>query len=137
MTQEERDLVKRDLLPRIYYGVKVDFAGSSVKGNTLGGYYNYVSDEFYFIEAEMWVDVQYFKPYLRPISSMTKEERKVYDKFIYTKHHDWDGHSHYTEYIEKDDTCDFVRWLISHHFDYNHLIERNLALEAPEGMYNF
>jgi len=26
-------------------------------------------------------------------------------------------------------------WLLSHHFDYRRLIEKGLALEAPEGMY--
>jgi hypothetical protein len=28
-----------------------------------------------------------------------------------------------------------VDWLNSHHFDYSGLIEKGLALEAPEGMY--
>ena len=27
-------------------------------------------------------------------------------------------------------------WLNKHHFDYRGLIEKGLALEAPEGMYN-
>jgi hypothetical protein len=27
-------------------------------------------------------------------------------------------------------------WLNAHHFDYRGLIEKGLALEAPEGMYN-
>jgi hypothetical protein len=29
-----------------------------------------------------------------------------------------------------------VDWLNAHHFDYRGLIEKGLALEAPEGMYN-
>ena len=29
-----------------------------------------------------------------------------------------------------------VDWLNSHHFDYRGLIEKGLALPAPEGMYN-
>lgn len=29
-----------------------------------------------------------------------------------------------------------VDWLNSHHFDYRGLIKKDLALEAPEGMYN-
>ena len=27
-------------------------------------------------------------------------------------------------------------WLNAHHFDYRGLIEKGLAIEAPEGMYN-
>lgn len=29
-----------------------------------------------------------------------------------------------------------IDWLNAHHFDYRGLIEKGLALEAPEGMYN-
>jgi hypothetical protein len=31
--------------------------------------------------------------------------------------------------------ADYVDWLNAHHFDYRGLIEKGLALEAPEGMY--
>jgi hypothetical protein len=30
-----------------------------------------------------------------------------------------------------------IDWFNAHHFDYRGLIERGLALEAPEGMYNY
>ena len=30
----------------------------------------------------------------------------------------------------------FIDWLNANHFDYRGLIEKGLALEAPEGMYN-
>ncbi len=30
----------------------------------------------------------------------------------------------------------FIDWLNKHYFDYNDLISKNLATEAPEGMYN-
>ena len=29
-----------------------------------------------------------------------------------------------------------IDWVNEHHFDYRHLIEKGLALEAPKGMYN-
>ena len=32
-------------------------------------------------------------------------------------------------------TCETFDWLNSHHFDYRGLIEKGLALEAPENMY--
>ena len=40
------------------------------------------------------------------------------------------------------DTCynemyDLFDYLNAHHFDYRGLIEKDLALEVPEGMYNF
>jgi hypothetical protein len=29
-----------------------------------------------------------------------------------------------------------IDWLNAHHFDYRGLIDKGLAIEAPEGMYN-
>ena len=55
------------------------------------------------------------KPYLRPMSSMTEEENSELGELI-------------TIY-------DDVDWMLAHHFDVHNLIEKGLALEAPEGMY--
>ena len=33
------------------------------------------------------------------------------------------------------DTVECIDWLNKHHFDYRGLIEKGLALEAPEGIY--
>ena len=61
-------------------------------------------------------------PYLRPMSSMTKEERKIYMEI---------GSHLCGEIVAKT----MIDWLNEHHFDYRDLIEKGLALEAPEGMY--
>ena len=53
------------------------------------------------------------------MSSMTKEELKEYEN-------------------ARDDWYDDLKtydWLLAHHFDYRGLIEKGLALEAPERMY--
>ena len=61
-----------------------------------------------------------FVPYLRPMSSMTDEEKNYIERyFTYTGYNDWD----------------YVDYLNSHHFDYRGLIEKGLALEAPKEMY--
>ena len=65
------------------------------------------------------------KPYLRPISSMNDEERLVYLNLT----HD------YTNKTYKEPTTEIIDWLNEHHFDYRGLIEKGLALEAPEDMY--
>lgn len=79
------------------------------------------------------------KPYLRPMSSMTEDEIKELSKIL-----------NYEFYIDDDfalaaeddrhrirlDLCEgYIDWLNSHHFDYRELIEKGLALEAPEDMY--
>ena len=60
------------------------------------------------------------KPYLRPMSSMTEEE-----KGEYYNSYDW-------EYFEEGTSFD---WLNENHFDYRGLIKKGLALEAPDNMY--
>ena len=74
------------------------------------------------------------KPYLRPMSSMSEEEKKELKElhFYYT-----DGH------IVNDEDKDFkpiivdevhcfciIDWLNAHHFDYCGLIDKGLAIEA-------
>ena len=81
------------------------------------------------------------KPYLRPISSMTEEEREEWaDKFNLAM----DELSSILDEKEAEDAAPYmfakshftsIDWLLAHHFDYCGLIERGLALEAPEGMY--
>ena len=68
-------------------------------------------------------------PYLRPMSSMTEEERIFYNNA------DLDGEFGYNPYV-KIPAIDIINWLNAHHFDYRGLIEKGLALVAPEGMYN-
>lgn len=101
MTQEERQLLLKDLSARLTYGVKMTDGVDT---------YRLTSPFLYkYIEMEL-------KPYLRPMVSMTDEEQ---DEYINTFTVMWDA----------------VDWLNAHHFDYRGLIEKGLALEAPEGMY--
>ena len=62
------------------------------------------------------------------MSSMTEEERSEYD--VYRKH----VCDEYNRYCF--DSVESIDWLLRHHFDYRGLIEKGLALEAPERMYN-
>ena len=59
------------------------------------------------------------KPYLRSMSSMTVLERQEYGLVLC-------GELSINQYD----------WLNAHHFDYRGAIEKGVALEAPEGMYN-
>lgn len=64
--------------------------------------------------------------YLRSMSSMTEKEREEYNKL----------HEELKEGKIRDSKfSDYNKWLYSHHFDYNDLIEKGLAIEAPKGMY--
>ena len=119
MTQEDKELLLKDLCARLIYGVKVNVKG----GENCSNYdTTYTSDLIYL------VGLREIKPYLRPMSSMTKEEcdecMPLFDVLDDNciPHEEW-------SYRAFD-------WLNAHHFDYRGLIEKGLALEAPDGMYN-
>jgi hypothetical protein len=63
---------------------------------------------------------------------MTKEERNEYFNIIKNT-------IDFYNCPKSEDICFLIipiDWLNSHHFDYRGLIEKGLALEAKEGMYN-
>ena len=57
------------------------------------------------------------KPYLFPLSSMTEEEKLMYEGLMIG-----------TDNISY--MLDVIDWLNSHHFDYRGLIEKGLAIDA-------
>lgn len=67
------------------------------------------------------------KPYLRPISSMTEDEKLDYIALGDIKRY---ANPQYAYLISEQ-----LDYLNAHHFDYRGLIPMGLALEAPEGMY--
>jgi hypothetical protein len=155
MTQEDRELLLKDLSARFPYGVicKVEFKDSEgwkAQNMSLKGVF---INECYFTTDIGSLYSKEFKPYLRPMSSMTKEEKKELERLIYEKLnrntsqeedewtpwilHDTTGirNSVGGERFYFDDMSFVYDWLNSHHFDYRGLIDRGLAHEALEGMY--
>ena len=137
MTKEDKKLLLKDLCARLPYGVKVKFGNDDVPGPLTP----FLLDNYWYT-----VDI-YIKPYLRPMSSMTKDEREEVEVFLFEE---WfeenackvDGEG-FIEILANYDVSgiypefcgEYADWLLEHHFDYHGLIERGLALEAPEGMY--
>lgn len=86
--------------------------------------------------------IEDFKPYLRPMSSMTDEEKKEYDNFLFDnlEREDVIGYEDKAfgiDVIMRYRSWEVVQWLLEHHLDFNGLIDvYGLALEAPKGMYD-
>jgi hypothetical protein len=81
------------------------------------------------------------KPYLRPMSSMTEEERDELEILCDSMSIDDEGNADiYIAILKNHNPILFntkvIDWFNSHHFDYRGLIEKGLALKAPKGMYN-
>lgn len=123
MSNEEKQLLLKDLCTRLPYGVIIFYAnGKTIEKRELGlGSLH----DFMFDNAEV-------KPYLRPMSSMTEEEIDELTEF-----HVWNnGESIFLDCdCEMEDISQAIDWLNAHHFDYRGLIEKGLALEALEDMY--
>ena len=111
MTQEDKELLLKDLCARLPYGVKgiITYNGDE-DIFTVKGIFNIL-----FLSDTECCHIEDFKPYLRPMSSMTEEEKEELRTLKWTKL------EHYT-----------VDWLLSHHFDYRGLIEKGLAIEVTE-----
>ena len=134
MTTEEKQLLLKDLCGRLPYGVIQVFEDNEYPPCAIIGY-----DGEDFIDEEGWTHrLGEFKPYLRPMSSMTEEERdELYTAMDWYGEIDENGNV-YTkgqEKVYRETFYEYTDWLISHHFDFHGLIEKGLALEAPEGMY--
>lgn len=137
MTQEDKDLLLKDLSARLPYGVK----------GQAKGMIKFFADEE--VSEESWtltsINVQLntfgadtqtgiplfnrrtgicnFKPYLFPMSSMTEEQRDEYQNTCNVGLNRWGDESYYA-------TDESIDWLNKNHFDYRGLIEKGLALDA-------
>ena len=117
--EEEKELLLKDLSARLLYGFFVHRYSDNADIRI-----DSISTFGYFLEYSEGED---FKPYLRPLSSMTEEEKKIYQS-KQTIIFDFKNNKLYLDnYYSLD-------YLNSIHVDYRGLIEKGLALEALEGM---
>jgi hypothetical protein len=134
MTQEERNLLIQDLCARFPYGViaKKEYTfvftnGTISKSKEIEKID--LEDIEYLISGDDCIDV--LKPYLRPMSSMTDEEREEYRLLGGVMSYN-PAHNTYAVAAFSPEAYD---WLNKNMFDYRGLIPKGLALKAKEGMY--
>ena len=143
MTQEDKELLLKDLCARLPYGVKVAFFNEDLtyhsEPKTLTGIecinnLNYSSLED---EDGNTTIVEFVKPYLFPLSSMTEEqwdkEFRGYGITEFTR----DSFKYGCETLEFNNnnpnlskTVKFINQLIKNHFDIYGLIPKGLAIDA-------
>lgn len=147
MTQEEKQLLIKDLCARLPYEVQ----GITSEGVVTPLLHRGEADWDILTSLNYRIVKHGWKPYLRSMSSMTEEEYTEYRriqgrncdyseaticvrKSLYTRTFYDDNESikitvYYPNPVIRD-------WLNAHYFDYHGLIDKGLALEAPEDMYN-
>lgn len=143
MTKEDKQILLRDLCARLPYGVVIEITSD---GGMVEASYNMRLDAG--LLADLLHSEDDFMPYLRPISSMTYEEREeAREKFFNgSDHYDIDDIGEiYADTYQPYTTVytlsfarlsGYIDWLNAHHFDYRGLIPMGIALEAPKNMYN-
>ena len=117
MTQEDRQILLKDLSSRLPYGVRYRrFAWDDKQGEEC------ISAKIYSISPDGYVRnyhedesdyIDNVRPYLFPLSSITK---KTLEEL--------------SEYIDIKNAYVAVELLNSHHIDYRGLIEKGLAIDA-------
>lgn len=123
MTQEQKDLLLKDLCARLPYGVKMNhiadnenspkiligIAKNMITLQGLGGY--------------ECVDVDHYKPYLFPLSSMTEDQRNEYHNLCSI------GVDECGDIIYFD-TYESIDYLNKNYFDYRGFIPKGWAKDA-------
>lgn len=135
MNYEEKQLLITDLCGRAPYGVRVKIRSADIRTvravDIVEGIVHFVEPDTispFGLHIEDPLSFrQKVKPYLRPMSNMTEEESKEFallqtDFYV-------DG------FLYPIAATSMTDWLNEHHFDYRGLIEKHLAIVAPENMY--
>lgn len=120
MTQENKELLLKDLCARLPYGVKIELTwwvmGEGIGINTT-------------LEPECIEELlndedgnTEIKPYLFPLSRMTEEQK------MFLRQQNWCIAISTSGTVET--TIEGINWLNKNHFDYRGLIEKGLAIDA-------
>ena len=118
-----KELLIRDLCARLPYGVII--------------YLKY--DENTYVTREMGLgslhDIMFDsaegKPYLRPMSSMTEEEKEEYEG-TFDSVYDVNDYGEDADSWHEEFSIHSLDWLNRHHFDFRNLIDKNLAIAVTE-----
>ena len=148
MTQEDKDLLLKDLCARLPYGLKVYYNNGQLTGNSVIEDLYRVTNKFRaevaVIEDEYGLcgmSLDNVKPYLFPMSSMTDDQLYKLKEITDFRHNhntlelvEW-TETHTTlefwlEEVPQYKVIEVFDWLNKNHFDYRGLIEKGLAIDA-------
>lgn len=137
MTQEEKQLLLKDLCARVPYVTfvyvewheteELEICEGCEDDEEEPNIHTLISCDYYGecdLDDNLYKTIYDIKPYLRPLSSMTAEEKEDFGVPFTSE-----------GLVTLADTVECMDWLNKHNFDYRGLIGKGLALEAPEDMY--
>ena len=134
MTQEDTDLLLKDLCARLPYEVKVQYKDDIFTIDYISGIYEEIKLD---TPDRYTIDISEVKPYLFPLSSMTdeqlfevqeilgKNEIKIESGFLSIV----DSDRNTISYLE---ILTLLEWFYKNHFDVYGLIPKGLAINGTE-----
>ena len=136
MTQEDKDLLYRDLCARLPYGVMVREDTVLYDNKNTTSYrikkLSYVLIGKGFSKIKGFIhDYEYiYKPYLFPLSSMTEEQKQEYSYIVnYLSSDDTDNWKE-GEFVYVDQMSELMHFFYKNHLDFRGLIKQDLAIDA-------
>lgn len=120
MAQQDKELLLQYLSMALPYGVKVQQFDNIYAYKLLGidGDVLHIDCPVY-DDGDGYTEVEYCKPYLRPMSSMTEEEETEYDILCNYNNNE-------------QNAIILLGWILNKHFDIFGLIPMGLAIEVTE-----
>ena len=119
MTQEEKDLLVKDLCARLPYGVKISIPDPWIneeKVEVLNEIFK--GDDGLYRVNDSGMLIKYIKPYLFPLSNMTSKQRAELSMLVAN------------EYDMLKSFLIEIEFYHKHHFDYRGLIGKGLAVDC-------
>ena len=129
MTQEDKELLLKDLCARLPYGIKASYYGTEEERETWDEIECVTLDGYVDI-GQYSLDIERIKPYLFPLSSMTDIQKKEYNILrddAQTYHYEFGDIIEDTVLYDNWESLDYLN---ANHFDYRGLIEKGLAIDA-------
>lgn len=129
MTQEQKELLIKDLCARLPYGVKVNVKGV-VYDNRICSLtdIHHGLDTYIAVSDGMQYHIENIKPYLFPLSNMTEEQKKEYCSLVW-----FDGLSagwNRDDAVVLNEVEMLIDFYHKNHLDWRGLIEKGLANDA-------
>lgn len=147
MEKIDRELLIKEISARLPYGVKAKVYGWDEEKGEVEiplRIYSINTDGYVYFETNDY-NVDYLNVddcllYLRPMSSMTEEEKNELKEYLDAEEVDCNGFGYseggtfedYISSIPYSICIGVVDWLNAHHFDFRNLIEKGLAIEVTE-----
>ena len=154
MKQEEKQLLLQDLCTRLPYGIIVDYKENefefphwritTIYPETMDGWIGYYKRVGAGSESgSRHFNIGDVKPYLRPMLSMTKEEKNELTEMTITspnletaavlfRERHYEEEPHWRNDWAICSLPKVLNWLNAHHFDYRNLIEKGLAIAVTK-----